>query len=447
MNVKKAMTKVVAPRYQKAGKKERGRILDEFVQTTGYHRCYASQLLRTQGQKVRLSRTLVLVKDVTQSRPRQPSRIYDQSVKRALEQLWLIMDGICGKRLVVMLPKIIPILEQHDEIHLDGETREKLLHISAATIDRVLSAEKKKWALKSRSRTKPGTLLKQQIPIRTFAQWDEQRPGFVKIDLVAHEGGDAHGDFLHTLDVTDVCTGWTETQGVRNKAQKHVFEALRAIQARLPFKLLGIDSDNGSEFINSHLMRFCRKEEITFTRARPYRRNDNCYVEQKNYSVVRRAVGYARYDTSEQLGVLNQLYASLRLYINFFQPSMKLKEKIRVGARVKKTYDRPQTPYERVLQSPSVPEEHKPRLSHHYAQLNPAALKREITRCQQQLLKLARRPEPASRTKQDHNAPRQHDNAPRQERWKRPAGQRVKRTGKIRRGTERLEKCKGRRLY
>jgi len=222
---------------------------------------------------------------------------------------------------------------------VDKETKEKILEISASTIDRLLSKEKAKMRLKGRARTKPGTLLKHQIPIRTFADWDEGRPGFVEIDLVSHDGGNARGDYAQTLDVTDVYTGWTETEAVKNKAQIWTFKALKGIRKRLPFKLLGIDSDNGSEFINAHLLRFCKQEKITFTRTRPYRKNDNCFVEQKNYSVVRKAVGYYRYETKKELEILNELYKVLRLYTNFFQPVMKLVKKTRVGSKVIKRYD------------------------------------------------------------------------------------------------------------
>lgn len=214
--------------------------------------------------------------------------------------------------------------------------------ISAATIDRLLKPEKKKHQIKGRSHTKPGTLLKHQIPIRTFSEWNEQKPGFVEIDLVGHDGGNSSGEFAQTLTVTDVCTGWTDMQAVKNKAQCWVFEALKDIRDRLPFDLLGIDSDNGGEFINDQLYRYCIQEKITFTRARSYRKNDNCFVEQKNYSVIRRAVGYMRHDTPEELHLLNELYWHLRLYSNHFHPVMKLLEKTRVGSKVKKKYDKPQ---------------------------------------------------------------------------------------------------------
>jgi len=306
-----------------------------------------------------------------------------------IKKIWFLMDCICGKRLAPMLGELIGVLERFGEIELESEVKEKLLNVSPATIDRLLVEERKKQTLRARSKTKPGTLLKHQIPIRTFSEWDEQKPGFVEMDLVGHDGGDVSGDYIQTLDITDVCTGWTETQAVKNRAQVWVFEALKQIRECLPFKLLGIDSDNGGEFINDQLYRYCQKEQITFTRGRPYRKNDSCYVEQKNYSVVRRAVGYLRYETEEQLGVINELYGYLRVYTNYFQPVMKLIEKTRVGSRVRKKYDKSKTPYHRVIESSHVEEEEKKALSKEYAKLNPAELKRQITRLQNKLRKLA----------------------------------------------------------
>lgn len=388
MKEKQAVTKVIAQRYQKVSKKQKGTILNEFVSLTGYDRCYAGYLLRVHGSKVRVSSNKVLIIDVKKKTALQRPREYDEKVFSALRKTWYIMDCICGKRLGAILKEVIPILERHKEIVIGEQTREKLYRISPATIDRLLSAEKKKYQLRGKSHTKPGTLLKSQIPIRTFSQWDEKRPGFTEIDLVGHEGGNSQGEFIQTLDVTDVCTGWTDTQAVRNKAEKWVFEALKDIRGRLPFELLGIDSDNGSEFINNHLLMYCKEQRITFTRARSYRKNDNCFVEQKNYSVVRRAVGYLRYDTNNELDVLNDLYGYLRLYTNFFQPVMKLIKKTRTGSKITKKYDKPTTPYQRVLLSLHVPQENKNRLQNQYALLNPAELKRNIKRLQEKLQEL-----------------------------------------------------------
>ena len=336
----------------------------------------------------------VVVGDARQRQPRLKPRYYDEQVVEALSKLWQLLNYLCGKRMVAIMPELIAKLEQFDELRLTPLTKEKLLRISAASIDRLLQPERRKHQLRGRSHTKPGTLLKHQIPIRTFAEWDEQRPGFAEIDLVAHDGGLALGDYCQTLDLTDVCTGWTETEAVPNKAQVWVFEAIQTIRQRLPFPLLGLDSDNGSEFINNDLLRYCQQQRITFTRARPYRKNDNCYVEQKNYSVVRQTVGYQRFDTTAELIVLKQLYATLRLYTNFFQPTMKLKSKERFGSRVQKRYYAPQTPYQRVLACAEVAPADKKKLKRQYQTLNPAALKRELDKYRKELFRLAAKRRP-----------------------------------------------------
>lgn len=388
MKERQSVTREVAGRYQKARKKGKGVILDDFVILTEYTRCYASYVLRNHGRKVRIARDKVMVVDITNKAKRKRGRTYGEAVRKALTTIWYILDCICGKRLAPMLAEIIPKLERYGEISLDEETKGKLLNLSAATIDRLLGPERKKHQIKGRSNTKPGTLLKSQIPIRTFSQWDDKKPGFVEIDLVGHDGGDGSGEFIQTLDVTDVATGWTETQAVKNKAQQWVFEALKDIRARMPFPLLGIDSDNGSEFINNQLLRYCLEEKLTFTRTRSCRKNDNCFVEQKNYSVVRRNVGYSRYDTPQEQDILNVLYKELRLFTNFFQPSMKLIGKTREGSKVTKKYDKPLTPYRRTLASADISEADKRRLRAIYARLNPAEIKRLITKLQKELLRI-----------------------------------------------------------
>jgi len=299
------------------------------------------------------------------------------------------LNGPAGKRLAPFMAEIVSALERCGELELTPEVRDKLLRISAATIDRLLAPERARLRVKGRSGTKPGSILKRQIPIRTFAEWNDARPGFCEMDLVAHDGGDGFGEFCQTLDLTCVATGWTECRAVKNKAQRWCFEALLDIEASLPFPLLGLDSDNGSEFINDQLYRYCTERGITFTRSRPYRKNDNCFVEQKNWPVVRQNVGYARYDTPAELEVLNELYVSLRLYVNFFQPQMKLVSKTRRGAKVTKLFDLARTPYQRVLASPEVGEDAKRELRKTYLALNPAQLKRDLATCQARLLDLA----------------------------------------------------------
>lgn len=354
MAERRVLVRGVAERYGKGSKKEKGRILNELVEVTGYNRSYAAWLLTQQGRRVRVGKRSEVIGEIRMRGAGRRRRIYGPEVKRVLVRLWQMLDYLCGKRLVAAVPGCLEALERHGELKLSQELRQKLLSISAATIDRLLAPEKKKLELRRRSKTKPGTLLRHQVAVRTYADWDEDRPGFVEMDLVAHEGGYARGDYAQTLDLTDVSSGWTELAAVPNKAQVWVFEAIEKVRERLPFPLLGLDSDNGAEFINNQLYRFCQKEQITFTRSRPYRKNDNCFVEQKNYSLVRRFVGYARYDSEQEVKLLNQLYEQLRLYVNFFLPSHKLKEKIRHGSRVHKRYHPAQTPYQRILQSNHV---------------------------------------------------------------------------------------------
>jgi hypothetical protein len=359
-------------RYARATKKQRSKILDEYVATTGNHRKHAIAVLS--GKRQRVKRPI--------RRPR--GTIYIQEDAKALDWLSDLFDGINSKRLRVAMDNELEHLYQKGFLPIRQECYERLKHISPATINRL----RVKWGprrSKSRSHTKPGTLLKSQIPIRTWADWNEDRPGFTEMDLVAHDGGNARGDYAQTLDFTDIKTGWTECVAVRNKAQKYVFEAIRLARSRLPFPLLGIDSDNGSEFINDELFRYCELEHITFTRSRSGHKNDSAHVEQKNWSVVRRFVGDLRYDTPAQLKVLNQLYDVLHLYINFFLPVMKLQEKVRVGSKTKRVYDKPQTPYARVLASPHVSAQSKAKLRATYQQLDVVALKQQIDHLVDQL--------------------------------------------------------------
>jgi hypothetical protein len=388
MRQKQAVTREMALEYKRATKKRKGEILDSLVRLTAYNRSYAARMLRRRAREavvgcgrtgaVRSSR-VDAARSPRKKRRNRPRR-YGKEVLVPLQRVWVICDGICGKRLAPYLAEIVPKLERLGELTLHAEVRHKLVRISPATVDRLLAPARRRYQLRARSHTKPGTLLKYQIPIRTFSDWDEARPGFLEIDLVSHEGGDPRGDFAYTLDATDICTGWTETIAVRNRAERWVFAGLQEALVRFPFKIRGIDSDNGSEFINNHLVRYCGEQKITFTRSRPYRKNDNCFVEQKNSSVVRRTVGYARHDTPEELELLNELYSQLRLYTNYFQPVMKLREKTRTGSRVTKKYDKAKTPFQRVLGSRRVAESVKEVLRGDYAELNPVKLGREIDR-------------------------------------------------------------------
>jgi len=394
MRQKKAITKELRTRYNKATKGQKGIMLDEFCATTGYNRCYASWILKIKKDKVLGYMTtggkrIKFVAAKKKAKKRKKPRIYTYDVFLKLKKIWVVFDFICSKRLAPFMAEAVEKLEAHKEIDLTDKVREKLLKISASTIDRLLKPEKDKFRLgKGKSGTKPGTLLKNQIPIRTFADWDDAKPGFTEADLVAHDGGNSSGDYIQSLNFTDIATCWDVTAACKNKAQVHVFRALKTIITRFPFIVLGIDSDNGSEFINAHLLSYCLKNEITFTRSRAYRKNDSCFVEQKNYSVVRRNVGYLRYDTDEELDLLNELYIYLDSYINYFQPVQKLASKTRVGSKVTKKYDKARTPFRRVLESKSIDDKIKARLEREYDSLNPADLKRKISRLQEKLLKL-----------------------------------------------------------
>ncbi|MCL5070116.1 MAG: DDE-type integrase/transposase/recombinase [Actinobacteria bacterium] len=394
MRHKKEITAEVQARYKKAKKKQKKIILDEFVALTSYNRNYASRVLRLYygkqiggiGQGKRKIR-YVIGKDKRKKKDRK--RFYSDDVTDILKKIWAILDMPCGKRLAPFMEEIILKLETFSEIEMKSNTKQKLLAISASTIDRLLKPIKEKLRIgKGRSSTKPGTLLKHQIPIKTFSDWDSQKPGFLETDLVSHEGGNFAGDFCFSINFVDIATSWDETIAIRNKAQVWVTDALDKVAARFPFDILGLDSDNGSEFINSHFVRYCQKHKITFTRSRPYKKNDSCYVEQKNYCVVRKAVGYLRYDTSEELKLLNDLYSILRLYINFFIPVRKLISKTRTGAKISKIYDDAKTPYRRVLESKHIGDRIKTKLRREYDSLNPAALKRKITKLQNKLVKL-----------------------------------------------------------
>jgi integrase-like protein len=367
MSQRAALTKQTARRYRAASKTDKATILDELCAVTGWHRDHARKALRS----------ALTPKTVTPPR-KQREPVYGQDVLAALRKVWAVLDAPSGKRLAPFLPEIVDRLIACGELNLSDQTRYQLVRMSAATIDRRLAPERARWATgRGRSLTKPGSLLKSQIPIRTWADWNDTTPGFVEIDLVGHEGGNPAGEFASTLTVTDIATGWTEVRAVRNKAQKWVLAALKDLAAGFPFPILGIDSDNGTEFINAHLLQFCLDHEITFTRSRPGHKNDGAHVEQKNWSVVRQTVGYHRYHGDLQIDLLNGIYALLRDQINFFTPQQKLISKTRDGAKVTKKHDTAQTPFQRLMADPTIDIHNKAVLHEHYLTLNPAAIRRE----------------------------------------------------------------------
>jgi hypothetical protein len=361
---KRELVEVVHPRYLKATKAVKQQIMDEFIAATGYHRKYANRLLK-HGLKPR---------GYKRSGRR---KVYQGEVVKVLEQIWEICGRICSKRLHPFLPEIVTVLERNGEIQTTPEIKHLLLRMSRSSIDRCLQKARFEKH-KGLSTTKPGTLLKKAIPVRTWHDWDENLAGFLEMDLVAHCGSSAEGQFLYTLTATDVSTGWTECFALPNKTQIVVSKTISGMRTRLPFPLLGIDSDNGSEFINDLLYRYCLEEKITFTRSRPYRKNDQAHVEQKNWSVVRHTVGYDRLESEEEQLLLDEIYADLRFYVNFFQPVLKLVEKIYVDGKVIKKYDQATTPYRRVLASANVALVDKAKLSNLYFQLNPVVLRNRI---------------------------------------------------------------------
>jgi len=299
-------------------------------------------------------------------------------VVEELEKIWEIYGRICSKRLQPFLPEGVQILERCNELSLSPEIKQLLLSMSRATIDRCLKKARFIHPQHGLSTTKPGSLLKKAIPIRTFTPWEDEHPGFLEIDLVAQCGQSTEGIYLNTLTATDLATGWTECLALPNKSQFAVSEAVTVLRQNLPFPLLGLDSDNGSEFINDTLYRYCLSEKITFTRSRPYQKNDQAHVEQKNWSVVRHTVGYDRLETQEELTLLASIYDELRLYINFFQPVLKLVAKERVDGKTIHTYDQAKTPFRRVLALDSLPVAIKARLTDQYFHLNPVALRTSI---------------------------------------------------------------------
>lgn len=352
-------------RYVKAGRQEKGRILDEFVEGTGYSRKWAVELLRHGPPPAGVGHG---------GRP----LVYSAVVVGALRVAAEASDWLCGKRLAPFLAELVPALEQEGALQIGPADRARLLAMSAATVDRRLRPFRLQLRPHGMGTTKPGTLLKQQVPIRTFTPWADERPGFVEIDLVAHCGTTTAGHYLNTLTVTDVATGWTECIGVWGKGQAGVFAALKAVRERLPFPLLGIDSDNGSEFLNDQLVRYCEAEQLTFTRSRPYWKNDQAHVEQKNWSMVRRQLGYGRYESQEALTQLNVVYGLLGPWVNHWQPAMKLVGKERDGATVVKHYDVAQTPYRRVLTTATLSDAARERLIADHESSGPLALRAKL---------------------------------------------------------------------
>ncbi len=359
------------PRYLKAASTEKTKMLDEYCTSTGLNRKYVIDCLS--------AKTDVTPNKKTPRKKRRPR--YGNTETYYLHKIWEVLDYPCGARLKPVIGEMIAKLRQWNELDVPHAVEEKIVKIAASTIDEKLKRSKREARHKILGTTKPGSLLKRQIPIRTVS-WDEKRAGYCELDTVAHCGTSAFGDYANTVDLTDLLTQWSEQEAILGKGQKTTRMALERIKQRLPFALKGIDPDNGGEFINWHLLEWCSQQKIEFTRGRPYQKNDNAHIEQKNWTHVRKLVGYGRIEDPRIINLLNDLYRNeWRLYMNFFQPTMKLVDKKRWGEhheKIKRIYDQPKTPYQRVLACSDVPEENKQKLRTIYERLNPAQLRRVI---------------------------------------------------------------------
>lgn len=363
----------VAGRYRDATGQQKSHILDEFVAATGYARKYAIHLL-TQPE-------LPPVQPLTRPRPRH----YGPEVQAALELAWVAANEVCAKRLVPFLPDLVASLERHGHLTVSEQTRTQLLQMSPATADRLLRERRREAHPHGISTTKPGALLKRHVPVRTFTDWNDARPGFVEADLVAHCGTRAEGSYLYSLVLTDVATGWTECLPLLHRSQEAVLQALNTARRLLPFPLLGLDTDNGSEFLNQEVLTYCEHQQITFTRGRAYKKNDQCYVEQKNGSIVRALIGYDRFEGEQSYRQLAELYRAVRLYVNGFQPSMKLRTKHREGSKVSRTYHDARTPLQRLVASAALPRETQERLVALFRALDPVRLLHQLHALQEAL--------------------------------------------------------------
>jgi hypothetical protein len=366
----------LSARYCQAEQIERSRILDEFVAVTGYHRKHAMRVLRSGPTGTRHG-------------PRPGRRVYGEAVREALILLWEASDRVCGKRLKALLPVLIAAMERHGRLELNPLVRAGVLAMSAATIDRALTRCRQASGTRRRWRSAGLPSVRREIPIRTFKDWNDPAPGFAEADLVAHSGPSTRGSYVQTLVLTDIASGWTECAPLLVREQHLLGEVLKRLTATMPFRLLGIDTDNDMVFINETLKAHCQASGIEFTRCRPYHKNDQAHVEQKNGAVVRRLVGYRRLEGLAAARELARLYAAARLFVNFFQPSFKLIEKIRDGSLVRKRYDAPATPCQRLLADARTAEEVRAKLKTLQARLDPVALLHEIRHRQRRLVAIA----------------------------------------------------------
>jgi hypothetical protein len=365
MGSRKQYLKVLMNQYVKADRRGRGLLLDEYCKNTGQNRKYAIRKINR-----------LLFKEQPPRKKRALS--YGAEVRRALLWLWRLFDYPCGQRLAPLLRTEFDRILKRRHLQVSPRTATKLKRISSATIDRLLRDDKMKWRYTRSRYPKKSPLIYKAIPLK-LTNWDTTRVGFIEMDLVFHCGSSTEGDHAHTLSTTEIASGWWEGEAFMGRSQIRVFEALQSIRKRSPFGWLGIDSDNDSAFLNAHLLKYSQREGLEFTRSRPMRKNDNAYIEQKNYTHVRRPLGYLRYDTEEELRIINDLYRKeLRLFKNFFQPMMKLKKKERVNGRLRRTYEEAKTPYQRLLDSGQLSKDQNHALKKLYSQLDPVQIKKSL---------------------------------------------------------------------
>lgn len=369
MASKKQYLDCLQEQYFKVNKQGKTDILDQFVKDTGHNRKYVIRQLNNKA----------LLSQPQKNKRSRRKRYYDEAVVSVLKFLYTLFDYPCGQRLKPLINVELERLRQFGEVNITNQIAQKLQKISSVTIDRKLKDYKAKTGTGNRfSMTKSGSLLKRMIPIR-LTEWDTSETGYLEADTVAHCGGNASGSFISSLSLVEISSGWWEGEGLKTKGQKETLEGLINMRKRTPFIWKGIDSDNGSEFINHHLYPYCQKENIYFTRSRPNKKNDNAYIEQKNWTHVRKVLGYGRYETNQEYDLINDLYRNeLRLFKNYFQPIIKLKSKIRVGSIKHRRYEVAKTPYQRILESKQVSKEIKQQLKSIYSPLNPAKLKRDL---------------------------------------------------------------------
>jgi hypothetical protein len=371
---RRELIEAIAARYQSGTRVEKQKILDEFIEVTKFHRKHAIRALRKMEAKVEITKA-------------SRARLYDEAAVTALTTLWEASDRICGKRLKEAISTLVDAMERFKHLQLDSKVRQRLLSMSAATMDRLLKPIRE-VAKQGRRRTAINSVLRKSILVRTFSDWNDPPPGYFEMDMVAHCGKSVAGSHVHSLVLTDIASGWTEAAAMVVREQTLITLTVEEIRGRLPFPMLGLDVDNDSAFINQTVVDYCKERSIELTRSRAYKKNDQAWIEQKNGAVVRRLVGYGRLEGAAPATALGSLHEVARLYVNFFQPSFKLKSKTRDGAKVSKQYEKPATPYERLLASDRVTNERKEQLRQMFSVLDPVQLLSQIREAQRKLAAL-----------------------------------------------------------